>query len=108
MVLVVGGDHLGAIRSNLESLGLGSVHHVRGRNVGRVDIPAGTQLVVVLVDYINHNLARKVKAEAKRRELPVVFARRSWSAICQSLERCAICPMASGCGQARSVGRAVS
>lgn len=100
MVLVIGGDHLGAIAGNLAGLGFGDVHHVKGRNEKRVDIPAGTQLILVLVDYVNHNLAKWVKEQAKAQGLPIVFARRSWSAICQSLQSCAACAHFRRCTQA--------
>ncbi len=99
MVLVIGGDHLGSIASNLEGLGYKSIQHVKGRTEKRVDIPAGTELVLVLVDYVNHNLARWVKDQAKARKLPIVFSRRSWSDICRNLENCSSCPHAVRCGR---------
>lgn len=100
MVLVIGGDHLGAIAGNLEGLGFGKVHHVKGRTENRCDIPAGTSLILVLVDYVNHNLAKWVKEQAKARTLPLVFSRRSWSAICTSLQNCQACPAAGTCSKA--------
>lgn len=90
MVLVVGGDHLGSIGENLRQLGYGDVIHVTGRNERRVDIPAGTRLILVLVDYVNHNLARWVKDQAKAQGIPTVFTRRSWSSVCQSLQNCGL------------------
>lgn len=106
MVLVIGGDHLGAIGENLEGLGFGRIHHVKGRTEKRVEIPAGTGLIVVLVDFVNHNLARWVKEQAKVRRVPIVFSRRSWSAICQSLQNCSVCPRADGCQWAAAGARA--
>lgn len=92
MVLIIGGDHLGSIAPNLRNMGFSAIHHVKGRTEKRVDIPAETELVVVLIDYVNHNLARWVKEQAKSRNLPIIFSRRSWSAICQSLQSCTSCP----------------
>jgi len=97
MVLIIGGDHLGSIGQNLLQLGFRSVKHVTGRNERRVEIPAGTELVVVLIDYVNHNLARWVKQQAKARGLPIIFSRRSWSSICASLQNCADCPRRVRC-----------
>jgi len=97
VVLVIGGDHLGSIGQNLRNLGYADVKHVTGRTERRVEIPAGTELVVVLIDYVNHNLARWVKEQAKARQLPIIFARRSWSAICASLQACADCPHRQRC-----------
>lgn len=90
MVLVVGGDHLGSIAENLRGLGYGEVVHVTGRNERRLDIPAGTRLILVLVDYVNHNLARWVKDQAKAQGIPAVFTRRSWSSVCRSLQNCGL------------------
>lgn len=97
MVLIIGGDHLGSIAQNLRSLGYDSIHHVKGRTEKRVEIPTGTDLVVVLIDYVNHNLAKWVKEHAKARNLPIIFSRRSWSAICQSLQSCTSCPNNQRC-----------
>ncbi|MBP2018178.1 hypothetical protein J2Z79_001577 [Symbiobacterium terraclitae] len=97
MVLVIGGDHLGSIGQNLRNIGFTDVKHVTGRTERRVEIPAGTELVIVLIDYVNHNLARWVKEQAKARQLPIIFARRSWSAICTSLQNCADCPNRENC-----------
>lgn len=92
MVLIIGGDHLGSISQNLHNLGVESIAHVKGRTEKRVEIPVETDLVVVLIDYVNHNLARWVKEQAKARNLPIVFARRSWSAISEGLKSCTSCP----------------
>lgn len=97
MVLIIGGDHLGSIAQNLQSLGFTAIHHVKGRTEKRVDIPVDTEMVVVLIDYVNHNLARWVKDQAKARNLPIIFSRRSWSAICQSLQTCTTCPNHERC-----------
>lgn len=97
MVVIIGGDHLGSIGQNLRQLGFSAIRHVKGRNERRVEIPAGTELVVVLIDYVNHNLARWVKQQAKARNVPIIFCRRSWSSICSSLRACADCPHREGC-----------
>lgn len=107
MILVIGGDHLGSITGNLEQLGLGPIRHVKGRTEKTVEIPAEAALILVLVDYVNHNLARWVKAQAKARQVPILFARRSWSAICQSLMSCRTCPQVARCAQALVSGQAV-
>ncbi len=97
MVLIIGGDHLGSIDQNLRQLGFRAIKHVKGRNERRVDIPADTEMVVVLIDYVNHNLARWVKQQAKARGLPIIFSRRSWSSICTSLQNCEDCPHRERC-----------
>ncbi|HYF92381.1 MAG TPA: DUF2325 domain-containing protein [Symbiobacteriaceae bacterium] len=82
---------------NLRSCGFAAVQHIKGRNQHRLQIAAGTELVVVLVDCVNHNLAKWVKAEAKTHNVPISCARRSWSAIYESLQGCCGCPQSTSC-----------
>lgn len=88
-VVVVGGDRLGQIPVRLAECGFREVLHITGRKVRDVGskIPMETHLIVVLIDYINHALAEKVKEEAKKRGVPVIFARRAWSTIYFQLGR---------------------
>ncbi|ACX51784.1 Uncharacterized conserved protein UCP020408 [Ammonifex degensii KC4] len=88
-VVVVGGDRLGQIPARLADCGFKEVVHVTGRKVRDISrqIPMETCLIVVLTDYVNHALAEKVREEAKKRCIPVVFARRAWSAIHFQLRR---------------------
>jgi hypothetical protein len=41
-------------------------------------------MILVLTDYVNHNLAKTVKSQAKDRELPILFCKRSCSAIAKA------------------------
>ncbi|OHB39077.1 MAG: dihydroorotate dehydrogenase [Planctomycetes bacterium RIFCSPHIGHO2_02_FULL_50_42] len=86
-VLIVGGDHLGSIPKELSKLGATRIDHVTGRdNRGiRNGIPEGMDLVILLHDYVNHNITHKVKKEAQARNVPIIFARRSWSSIHEKL-----------------------
>ncbi|RDV80709.1 DUF2325 domain-containing protein [Ammonifex thiophilus] len=88
-VVVVGGDRLGQIPARLVDFGFKEVVHVTGRKVRDIccQIPVETRLIVVLIDYVNHALAEKVKEEAKKRGVPVIFARRAWSTIYFQLGR---------------------
>jgi len=97
MVLVIGGDNLGSIEKNLRSFGFDGVQHVKGRNQYRLEITADTELILVLVDFVNHNLAKWAKSEARALNLPIVFSRRSWSTISESLQSCYGCQKASSC-----------
>ncbi len=86
-VLIVGGDHLGSIPKELTKLGATRIDHVSGRNnkAFRNGLPDGMDLVILLYDYVNHNLTNKVKEEARIRSVPIIFARRSWSSIHQKI-----------------------
>lgn len=85
-VLVIGGDHLGGMAGHLRRR-FGEVQHVNGRTRHTVEIPAGTEVVVVLVDYVSHSLADSVKRQAKARGLPCIHARRNWSTVRTALEQ---------------------
>ena len=86
-VLVVGGDHLGGITSKLKLLGYTEVKHLSGRKKGHftVDLPCQVDVILVLIDYVSHGLAEKVKEEARGRGIKTVFARRAWSHIFKAL-----------------------
>ncbi|ODS33091.1 MAG: hypothetical protein SCARUB_01790 [Candidatus Scalindua rubra] len=91
-VLIVGGDHLGSIPKELKKLGIDDIRHVNGRNrsVIKKGMPMSTDLIIVLYDYVNHNLTDVVKKSARELNIPVIFARRSWSSIYSKLPHCLI------------------
>ncbi|AMX82522.1 dihydroorotate dehydrogenase [Geobacillus subterraneus] len=88
-LLVVGADHLGNITDKLADSGFREIIHVNGRKVNMVkrDIPEHVDAVLVMIDYINHNLAKKVKEKAKSKDKPIYFVKRSWSSIYAVLEQ---------------------
>lgn len=76
--LIVGGDRVGAYKDFLGQQGYGPVRHWSGRNKSECHrrIPCDTRVVVVMVDQINHGLARKIRQAAGDMQVPVVFSRR--------------------------------
>lgn len=87
-ILVVGADHLGDIAANLKNMGCSSLTHLRGRkNIQKrhLQIPEGTDLVLVMTDYVDHNIARSIRERAKCLSIPVVYSKRSWSYLSQKL-----------------------
>ncbi len=90
-ILVVGGDRLGNIVELLQEQGFRDVHHVSGRKSSQtgIKIPSGVHLILVLTDFINHNLAKTIKAQAKDRQLPILFCKRSCAAISKALHQVA-------------------
>lgn len=87
-IFVVGADNLGEIEVNLKNLGCRCLSHLKGRkNIHRrnLNIPEGTDLVLVLTDYVDHNIARSIKCSAKSKSIPVIFSKRSWSCLSQKL-----------------------
>lgn len=81
--MVVGADHLGNITEKLLRTGFGEVYHIDGRKVNSVKkgIPESIDIVFVLTDYVNHNLAKIIKQKAKDQAKPIYFVKRSWSSI---------------------------
>jgi hypothetical protein len=92
-LMIVGADNLGSIRDNVKNLGFEEIIHLDGRKKSKFrnfEIPAETDFVLVMTDYINHAVMRKVKKAAKASEVSVIYARRSWSSIYKKLERRAV------------------
>lgn len=76
--LIVGGDKVSKFQRYLQQSGHQDVRHWRGRNLSECHrrIPADTQLIVVVIDQVNHGLATRVRRMADLRGLPIVFSRR--------------------------------
>lgn len=87
--LVVGGDHLGKIPSELEKAGFSKIHHLSGRKKGHLmmDIPQNIDVVIVLVDFVNHALVGLIKTKIRESGKRAIFARRGWSSISLALSR---------------------
>lgn len=77
--LIVGGDRVGPYRDFLVGRGFAPVRHWSGRNQSECHrpIPLDTRVVVVMVDFINHGLAKKIRRAAGDMAVPIVFSRRS-------------------------------
>ncbi|UCV05627.1 DUF2325 domain-containing protein [Dechloromonas denitrificans] len=77
--LIVGGDRVGNFKDYLVQQGYVPVRHWTGRNQSECHrtIPIDTRVVVVMVDQVNHGLAKKIRRAADEMAVPVVFSRRS-------------------------------
>lgn len=78
-VLIVGADYIKSIENLLVEKGHKKITHWPSRNNSdcHKKIPADTELIVVLTNYLNHGMARHVRKIASERRLPVIYARRS-------------------------------
>ena len=87
-ILIIGGDRLGNIVDLLQGEGFEEIHHVSGRKNSQtgIKIPIGIKMILVLTDFVNHNLAKIIKNQAKERQLPILFCKRSCAAIAKALE----------------------
>ncbi|OAH57417.1 MULTISPECIES: DUF2325 domain-containing protein [Bacillaceae] len=88
-LLVVGGDKIDKLADKLEHHGFDEVIHVSGRKAKMVktNIPQKVDLILVLTDYINHNLSSVIKRKANEQSIPICFAKRSWSSIYKEVEK---------------------
>ena len=82
-VLIVGGDHLGSIPKELDKIGVDEVKHLTGRSGQKIHdgIPETMDFIILLCDFVNHNLAYKIRKFAGDKEIPIIYAKRSWSLI---------------------------
>lgn len=86
-LLVVGGDNIQKLKDKLSCHGFDEVIHVSGRktNMVRIGIPSNVDAILVLTDFISHNLSDIIKKRANERSIPIYFAKRSWSSVYKQL-----------------------
>ena len=87
--LIVGGDRVNTYKEFLLTQGFGPIQHWSGRKNSECHrtIPAGTRLVVIMIDQVNHGLANKMRRAADGLDLPVIFSRRSIAQLGQAINR---------------------
>lgn len=87
--LIVGGDYIEPLRREVVAHGMEHVEHWDGRKPGCLTrtLPAGTRVVIVLCDYIGHQLQVGLKKQAGRAGVPVLFCRRSVHDLRDKLDR---------------------
>lgn len=73
--LIVGGDQITTARRELQASGYHDIIHWDGRKCSdlRRAIPGGLDRIVIMLGYVSHNLARRVKDSARARHIPVAF-----------------------------------
>jgi len=81
-LLILGGDRINPILTLLEGLGVTDIIHWTARNQknGRKKakrIPSKVDMVLMLTNFLNHNTMLYYKAEAKAKDLPIVYSTRN-------------------------------
>ena len=93
--VVVGADRLGNIPSLLREHNIAITHHITGRDPAHQkkppQIPSGTQVVILLTDFLGHNVMKTFRNAAQKGGVQVVACRRSVCAMQQALEQCGLC-----------------
>lgn len=86
--LIIGGDRVATYRDFLQSRGYATIRHWNGRKNSEChrQIPTDTRLVVVLVDQVNHGLAKKARRTANEMRVPIVFSRRCLGQLGEALD----------------------
>lgn len=93
--VIVGADRLGNIPDLLKQLNIGITHHISGRDPSHqkktLQLPRGTDLLILLTDFLGHNVMKTFRQAAQRAGIKVVACRRSVCAMKQALESCGLC-----------------
>lgn len=73
--LIVGGDQIASIKEELKNYGITEINHWSGRKVGdgKKVIPHDTKLIVLITDWISHQFTYKIKQDAAKRGLQIVY-----------------------------------
>ena len=87
-VLIVGGDRISSITKYLTQNGFDEINHWDARRNGDTHryMPQNTRLVVILINFLNHGMAKKIKRDAEQLGVPVLFSKNSASELSQVFE----------------------
>jgi hypothetical protein len=75
-VLILGGDKNISIEKNLKGLGVEEIQHWVGRKNSEThkELPQNIDVLVMHTKFLNHNMMKKFKNIAKKRDLPVIYS----------------------------------
>jgi len=73
--LIVGGDNIDTTRRALLAGGYSEVVHWSGRKHSDLTraVPAGIDHMVIMLAFVNHNLARRMKQVARSQQISVAY-----------------------------------
>jgi len=87
--VIIGADRLGNIPDLLKAHNVSITHHISGRDPAHQkktpQLPTGTQLVILLTDFLGHNVMKTFRGAAQRAGIKVVACRRSVCSMRQAL-----------------------
>lgn len=93
--VVVGADRLGNIPALLKVHNIAIKHHISGREPAHqkktLQLPSGTELLILLTDFLGHNVMKTFRAAAQRSGIKVLICRRSVCSLKQALSQCGYC-----------------
>jgi hypothetical protein len=92
--VVVGADRLGNIPDVLNGHNIRITHHVSGRDPSHqrrsLQLPIDTGLVILLTDFLGHNVMKAFRQAAQKSGARVLACRRSVGAVQQALKQCGL------------------
>lgn len=98
--VIVGADRLGNIPDLLRDHNISITHHISGRDPAHqkktLHLPTGTEIVILLTDFLGHNVMKTFRQAAQKGGIQVVACRRSVCAMQQALNQCGLCGKARG------------
>uniref|UniRef100_UPI00333EA818 DUF2325 domain-containing protein n=1 Tax=Castellaniella defragrans TaxID=75697 RepID=UPI00333EA818 len=107
--LIVGADRLGNIPDLLRDHNIAIRHHISGRDPSHQkktpQLPSGTDLVILLTDFLGHNVMKTFRTAAQRAGVQVMACRRSVCSVKQALDQCGYCETCSIRDEAPRAGR---
>jgi len=82
-ILLIGGDKVDSITSLLISLGATKTVHwdSRKNSTSHKKIPANTDAIIMLTDFLKHNTMSYFKKSAKKQSIPLICTRRGASCV---------------------------
>ncbi len=93
--VVVGADRLGNIPQLLNAHNILIAHHISGRDPAHqkktLQLPSGTDLLILLTDFLGHNVMKTFRAAAARSGIRVLACRRSVCCMKKALSQCGYC-----------------
>lgn len=88
-VLIVGGDQIDGIKKVLNNHGVQHISHWSGRKVGDSNkvIPSHVDMIVLITNWISHSITHKVKQNAIKRGIKVIYTPNGSAALQARLEK---------------------
>lgn len=97
--VVVGADRLGNIPEVLKVHNIAIRHHISGRDPSHqkktLQLPSGTDVLILLTDFLGHNVMKTFRAAAQKAGIRVLACRRSVCSLKQALDQCGYCEACS-------------
>lgn len=88
-ILLIGGDKVTSITELLKSLGATKTTHwdSRKNSTSHKKVPANTDLIIMLTDFLKHNSMSHFKKSAKKQDIPLICTRRGSSSVAQEFSK---------------------